>query len=366
MFRLFTLLFILLALNLNKVYSQWNQEIFQKIQEDSTLDSKWKLRGVHFLKNNEYFNRVNPGETFIGMQWIADRSFKVSDGIHADIGGFLQWDYGDKKIPSMILPVARLRIQKDRFDLVFGSLFSHIHHQMPDPLYSYESVMKRPIEYGIQFIQKRRLGRTEIWLDWRNKLLQQRGSQEELVGGFSHTSYLVGRNHLKMYIPLYALAYHRGGQNVDPTVSLVTRFNISSGLGIQWRNTFFMEALALFHSDPSPNRTQPYATGRAFWANGYWIFKKKTNEQRIALSYWRSTQLVNTLGNSIFSNVNLFDPYQQQRERELILVRYQRIMAPMGKDKPFKLDFRLEPYYDVAYSKMEFSASLHAYIGIGL
>jgi hypothetical protein len=128
-------------------------------------------------------------------------------------------------------------------------------------------------------------------------------------------------------------------------------------LGLRLRSAdtgFFIESYFLNSFDNSPTRTQPYDNGWASMSNLRFRIKK---HHQIALTWWYANEFQTTLGNTMFGNVNLKDPYAHSGVRRLAMLRYV-FSRPLAGTRLW-IDFRFEPYYDFEFKKLEFSNGLY-------
>ena len=76
-----------------------------------------------------------------------------------------------------------------------------------------------------------------------------------------------------------------------------------------------------------------------------------------AASWWFAREFVSTLGNPVFSNVNLSYVYAHEHTRRLAMLRYVYSRPILGNN--LWIDARLEPHYDLERGKAEFSHGLY-------
>lgn len=319
--------------------------------------TKWgaTFEALQFLKNNEYFNNINPGETYFGFQVKPQIHYRISNQVTFSTGALLQQNFGDPVFLSKALPIFNFRIVKNNWLYNLGNIQPNIFHNLPEPMLSYENLFTQPTEMGLQAKRTTPKMNYDAWLEWRQYLNPATNRQEMIVFGQSLEERLWRPGSSVLTMPLFATIYHRGGQALNGAGHLATRVN--AGGGLRWRNkdtSLLLESLIFEGLDNSPTLTQPYKNGWAAMANLRFRFKKY---HQIALSWWYANEFSTTLGNTIFSNANLSNPYLNSGIRRLIMCRYV-FSRPIAGNKLW-VDFRFEPYYDMDYKKTEFSNGLY-------
>jgi hypothetical protein len=121
------------------VQAQLNNKAFENRMVLEPADSGKLFLGLHFLgfgKNNEYFNTTIDGYTLFGYQLNPYLSYHISKNVRLDAGVYLQKDFGNTNY-SQTVPTLSLKVRKDNFNFIFGTLESSLNHQLIEPLYDF-------------------------------------------------------------------------------------------------------------------------------------------------------------------------------------------------------------------------------------
>jgi len=308
-----------------------------------------------FFKNNEYFNTINPGETYFGFRSQATAVFNLAPGGKAQLstGVMLQENYGGK---TQIKPVFQLSLLSySDWNYIFGTLKSGTRHGLIEPLYNYEQALFQPLEYGIQVRKNNRHLFYDGWIEWRQQLNQAANRQEVLIAG-QHLDYrLVQGKKAFISVPFQAVLVHQGGQALNPPVNISTRINAAAGLRIGKADTsLIVEFFGIQSLDNSPNPSQPWKNGWALMGNLRIRFKRY---HTLAATWWHAQEFTTTTGSPVFSNVNLNNVYANNHTRTLAMLRYVYSRPIMGSKIWF--DARIEPHYDFNRGRVEFSHGIY-------
>lgn len=318
--------------------------------------TKWgaSMEALQYLKNNEYYNNINPGATLFGFQAKGLFHYRISPNATFSAGALLQRDFGDLKGLSRGIPTFNFNIRRGFWQWNLGNISPHIHHNLAEPLMDYENIMKNPVEGGLQAVRHSKTAFYDVWLEWKQKADENKGIQERIVFGNSLEKRLLSTSTISLSLPVQAIIFHEGGQALNIASHIKTLISGAAGLRAANRDTTWLAESLLFGSmDNSPASSQPFGDGWAFMGN---LRVKPHRYHEIALSYWFSREFVSHTGNAMYSNVNLKDVYLNRNTRNLAMLRYV-FSRPIIGDKIW-VDFRLEPYYDFEYGTVEMSQGL--------
>jgi hypothetical protein len=315
-----------------------------------------------FLKNNEYFNTINPGETYFGFRTQAAAVFNLQPGGKAQLstGIMIQENYGGK---TTVKPVFQLSLKSySEWNYIFGALKSGTRHGLIEPLYNYEQTLFQPIEYGIQVRKNNNRVFYDGWLEWRQQLNPVSNRQEMLIAGQHFDYKLINGKRGFVSFPMQAILVHQGGQALNPPVNISTRINAAAGIRLGKRDTSLLaEFYALQSLDNSPNPSQPWKNGWATMTNLRIRFKRF---HTLAATWWFAREFSTTTGSPVFSNVNLNNVYANSHSRSLAMLRYVYSRPILGSK--IWIDARIEPHYDFQRGRTEFSHGLYVkYITTG-
>jgi len=318
-----------------------------------------------FVKNNEYFSNIEPGETFFGYQlyptlvWkpFKDKEFKLKGGV------FLQKNFGENTFASNT-PTFTFDYQFKHTRFVFGTLYGGLEHKLIEPLYRFERMLYDRIENGFQVIHSNKKLFADIWINWRQTANAQLNRQEILESGVSFVYLLVGDAESAFQTKLITQMtnQHKGGSSVDlPLVNhtnnaLGTEITFGNKKKLQWTfQPYFLHAL-----DHSLELRQPYKDGMGIYINGGVAHKGFS----FMASYWKGWEYFSALGTPLFNSFNYDNFYSLERERELIFFRF-IYSKPLIKHN-LKLNLRFEPIYEISTKKFQHSIGIYFLYRLGV
>ena len=337
-----------------------NAQVDNTVFEDYSLN-KPNISILQFAKNNEYAENSNPGKTFLGQQWsilplnstLRSNLFSKDLTVAYSLGLFVQFDYGDKKFPSKILPLSSITFSKINWKLRAGNLLSNTQHQLIEPLINYENTFTHPVEYGLQFFGNYKYIRFENWVDWRQLAIESVSRQEVISFGNRGRIPLIRTKFIQAGLPFAALLFHQGGENLVKPMPVTTNFNgsISMDLGLT-DSTLILNATMLKSQDISQNTTHAFKNGTAF----IFTLSSFVKSHRFYASYYKASEYFSPLAPNLFNSEKIGDPYAVSRNREFIMLRYQYLKY-FGNHLIF--DARIEPIFHLNKSLFAFSTGLY-------
>jgi hypothetical protein len=356
-------LFILLIIaSANIAYSQIQSEDLEyRLRPDSlkTGELHLSIHNFNYLRNYEYFNRIQDGYTLFGAQlepqlvYFPNKQLSVAAGIH------LRKDFGGRGIHRSY-PLFSIKYQKGHTTLINGVLEGNVHHRMVDPLYDFEKKITEPVEYGTQFIIQNEALFFDAFINWKHMIYKPSPSQEQILGGASADISLINNEKLKLGIPVQLTVFHQGGQidTVDaPLQTLVNSalgFNLSVGFQ-GFVTAFRSENYYTLYRDLSFTSVQSFQQGRGWYVNN----GIDTRLGSLMTTYWDGSGYISTEGMPLFQSVSQHISHEgfTQKNRQLLMLRYsyQQKLLPN-----LYIDFRFEPFMDLnrpGSKRIEFSNS---------
>lgn len=221
----------------------------------------------NFLKNNEYFNKLNEGYTLLGYVFQPSVSYHPGKTTRFEAGGsFLK--YSGRNNFSDIQPILRLQYQPSlAFQMVMGTLYGGTAHGLIEPLYRWEQEFMNPVENGLQFLFNTSRIKADIWLQWEKFIFRGDPFQEQLTVGTSAQWKLLPDNEkFDLTIPFQSLINHHGGQDISVDLPIQTLANYASGIKAAWKTNrklkeVGLECWVMGYSDLSPEKHQAYNSG---------------------------------------------------------------------------------------------------------
>jgi hypothetical protein len=191
----------------------------------------WQSRFVAYGDNTEFFNPYTNGETLLGVQFWSQLSYRPDARFEVLAGLFGNHQLGspdffsqtratlphgeDTTTYSPIRPILSFRYHTAHSTGVMGTLITEDRHGLIEPLYEMRLDISRPVEYGVQWLERRTHFDGEVFLNWQH--LNTPTSREIFDYG------VVARGRLTPWLTLEGQmhAKHRGGQlfNAGETVA---------------------------------------------------------------------------------------------------------------------------------------------------
>ncbi|MFP4046811.1 MAG: hypothetical protein ACLFT4_03525 [Bacteroidales bacterium] len=326
-----------------------------QFREDSS-SFYFRFDNTNFFKNNEFFNDYVKGYTLIG--WYANPSlkWKVSEKTQLTGGIHLLKYLGKGKIQD-VKPIFRVEQNlTDSLRLIMGNIFQNQNHSLIDPLYHNEKALTEPVETGIQFLMEHKIIHADIWLNWKNFILQNSPTQEEFEVGAQLSPKIISGRKLSVEIPVQFLARHRGGQidiSGEPIQS-VMNMALGSSLRFHPESTILSELRAesymALYKDISQKKQLPYEQG----AGSYSRISATLKKWEVGISYWNAKRFIPLAGNPIYSTVSRENQHFTH-SRELITGKVQY----KYDYKNATLSFDLRTYVDPIHQNLDYSFGLY-------
>lgn len=338
-----------------------------------TTGTHWGM--LHYNKDNEYLQRINPGETLFGnMAWAFITRSVAKEGdeqVLLTLGGLAKVDFGGYETKLRFNPLIQLILHAKQGILTVGSIPSHTQHLLPEPMINYDLTFKKPVEYGFQFYKNTKHLVLESWLDWRQAIDTQTFRQEIISFG-TRIEYQLFKDRAKNFHALnakasgYLLLLHKGGEGFRYQLPLANRGTYAAGFTLftQQRNTslenysstpkFKLECLAFYQKDFSPRLSQPYREGTAVMIN---MGIKLTKTQQLVLTAYQANKFTTPLGASFYQCVNENNILYFNPVRKIISARYVQQIHMISQN--FQIESRLEPIYDLDQKHLLYSLGLY-------
>ncbi len=370
MVRPFLCIVLCLIFGINFLWGQLNNPIFNGTHfndfshEGSSFYPALKLQSrsegfgfqaLHYLKNNEYMEAHNPGQTFYGVQVTGGIQKLLAEKSKVYMGALVNLPYGGFH-KTKVFPLIQLQHQfTKKQHLILGSLHGTTRHQLYEPLYNYELALTRPLEYGVQYLYKGKSFESDVWLDWRQLAIRETSQQEIISFGWRSTLHLNPNNHKhKLSIPLSSLIYHQGGESLAIGKIVQNKWNGSIGLRYDYNSNLRFESVVFGSQDFSPQLTTSFKDGHALY-NQIHVFPNKAHQ--FVISHYYAEEFFAPLGAQLFLSEQINNPYTFENYRNFIMARYQWMGVLIPETCIF--DFRLEPIWHLEKQQFAFSAGFY-------
>ncbi|MDA3904454.1 MAG: hypothetical protein PF484_00095 [Bacteroidales bacterium] len=326
-------------------------------------DISFRFESTSFLKNNEYFNDFSKGYTGIGffakptIEYYLTKNTKATAGIY-----LLKYSGIDNFTQTIPIFSIQHKLTKN-LELVFGSIYGALNHQIEEPVFRFDRYYQNNVEYGVQLLYNSSIIESDLWLNWEKFIFTSSPYQEEFVFGNNTQLKVYQSNKLNIYLPIQLLISHKGGQidsSPDPVASIV---NGMTGINLNYKinktNKLGFEPLIFIYQGwglpDSGINSQAFKSGKAL----YFKINYKNKNFDSMLGYWSSDKFIAPRGEYLFQSVSDWNNTFSQDKRKLITAKIE-IMKSVSKS--VKLILKADAYYDVM--NLDFAHSVGLYFVI--
>lgn len=339
-----------------------NDSLEYHIRPDSLKAGELDLSvyNFNFLRNYEYFNKIQDGYTLFGTQLEPQLVYYAHPRLAITAGVHLRKDFGGRGIYKTY-PLFSINYQKGNTSLINGVLEGNIHHRMVEPIFDFEKKITEPVEYGTQFIINSKKLFLDAFINWKRMIYKPSPVQEQILGGLSADVSLIKKPKVSLSLPVQLTAFHQGGQiDVNPS-PLQTLVNTAIGVKLKLPLSGFVKAFRtenyyLSYKDFSFTSVQAFSKGEGWYLN----IGMDTPYGTLVGTYWNGMDFISSNGMPLYQSVSqqINNTNYTERNRQLLILRYsyQQKLLPN-----LYLDFRFEPLMDLnrpaGSRKIEFSNS---------
>lgn len=225
---------------------------------------EWRSEFAFYGDNTEFFNPYRTGETLLGASLTTVLAFPVGPRAEVLAGAFADFRSGSEKGADQVEPVLSFRWRAATSTAVIGTLVTVERHGYLEPLQGTTLEITRPVEQGLQWIERRRRWQGEAYLNWQH--LNTADSREIFDYGF-----------VVQMRPLEWLAFegqlhglHHGGQLFQ--VGAVSNNTVwAAGLRAHWALSPRLTARAAAFGCASAGTLDPFREGRAIEGSGTYV-----------------------------------------------------------------------------------------------
>lgn len=349
-----------LCLYSTAAYAQIDYPIFRDsatLQQADTGKLTLEVEALPYLRNYEYFGDIPLSYTLFGYQLVPQLKYQLNEHFSLKGGVFLRREFGRSGYTD-IEPVLTAKYQKKSLSLLLGTLESSLNHRFIEPIYNVERFITNRLEQGAQAIINKERFWLDWYIDWEKAIEVNSPYREELTMGLSTRIGLVRSDKVQIDLPVQLLAAHKGGQIDTSGLPVETLLNTAVGVSAAFPlRSSFLKGIRTEHyyttyGDASGQKRQLYEKGRGWYSS--LVFQSKWNID-VDARYWRGDTYYGAKGGPLYSSVSQKIPGYGEKERELVFLSfiYDKQLFPN-----LFVDLRLEPYYDLRNSFMEYSYSI--------
>lgn len=354
------ILFLAALLFVVSSFAQVDYPVFKQKQIIAPEDSgrlSLNIYNLNYIHNTEYFLDIPLSGTLFGYQVMPELQYQPTSRFVIKAGLYLQKEFGRSEYTSL-LPTFSVKYKARHSSLILGNLEGNINHHFVDPIYDNKLIINEKLENGFQFQVDTKPYRHDFYINWRKAIHLGDAFKEEFDIGYTSKFNLIDKGNFKLGVPVQMLYSHKGGQ-IDITNEPLTSI-VNSGLGLSLEADMgngFLKRLVwdnhyINYKDISGYKKQPFNEGNAYLSHLLFNFSYFD----IDLRYWNAKGFINPRGNSLFSSVSEKYPGLTEKYRELLLVGF-IYNTPLFKGGDF--NFRVSPYYDFHYKKVEYSFEMY-------
>lgn len=315
----------------------------------------WRTTATLYGDNTEFFTPYRVGETLLGGQIASALEFTTGRRTEFAVGVWADHRFGDTAFADPVRPVIAFRYQGSRTWAVIGSFFPERRHGHLEPLEVTTLEITRPIEYGVQWIERRTRWDAEVYLDWQQ--LNTPDQREAFDYG------IVARAHpvrvLSVEAQLHGL--HRGGQLFDAGVPVTNNTAYALGVSVAARlGVLERSSLSVFRLWSSGNIDPNPPAGRPDQGRGWYVRGGVTPKGWFELFgiWWRGRDYLAQEGDNNYNSVGADTAFYRSRRKywEVGILRRTEVESGVTLDAEFRVH-RIDDEASVAFlgTSLEYS-----------
>jgi hypothetical protein len=280
----------------------------------SSQAAVWRNLAILYGDNTEFFTPYRVGETILGGQFQSYAAIDVGKQSRIRAGVFGDRRWGSTEFLDQVKPILSFRYEGRTSLGVFGTLETERRHGYLDPLEVSTLELTRPIEYGIQWIERRRVWDIDFYLNWQ--ALNQPNQRE--VFDYGWTLKVRPFRQLALEHQLHGL--HHGGQLFDAGVPVTN--NVASGFGATIADTLGplgLSALRVFYLRSSGNIDPTAPADRPGHGHGVWARASvhPRHVPEIFGIWWNGKDFLAQEGDNNYNSVGANPAFYRSRRRYL-------------------------------------------------
>jgi len=347
------LLTLACLISLQEIKAQIANTAFMPVNsKKSTNTLQGEFDVTTYFKNNEYFTKINPGQTYLGWQLFPKIKYSPSKKINIKGGFLFQKTFGLDT--TFIRPYFALETKIKNWKVTFGSIDNTLKHRLIEPLMDYESYYNERLEEGFEIEYNDSNKSLDLWVDWEEAITRNSENQERFFVGLKATKKVINKKKFELDLPITTTFYHKGGSinNTDSKVS--TRIGSALGLKIRLKgekNTWILDNYGLYSYDLSPSISHTFQDGYGLYLNA----GLKRKHLTYLASYWYGEEFFTPKSGPLFNSTSIEGQRIAERIRELIMLR---VIYTQHLTQDLQVDLRVEPYYDLQNSDFEYAIGI--------
>ncbi|MBL8988726.1 MAG: hypothetical protein JNJ80_20795 [Gemmatimonadetes bacterium] len=295
----------------------------------------WKNLVTVYGDNTEFFTPYREGETILGGQFASRLVVEPADqyAVHLGVFGDVRW--GSEEFLDRVRPILAFRYRTAHSLGVIGTLETDRRHGFLDALAVSTQELTRPIEYGLQWIERRRWWEAEAFINWQ--ALNTPAQRE--VFDFGGVARVRPVRQVTIEGQLHGL--HHGGQLFSADVPVTN--NAASALGIILADTLRpvgRVSLAAYRLRSTGNIDPDAPSDRPRRGRGTLlrIGVEPARGLEVFGLHWRGRDFLSQEGDNNYNSVGLDQDFYRARRKylEIGVVRRGRLDGGVELDAEFR------------------------------
>jgi hypothetical protein len=296
----------------------------------------WRNLVSLYGDNTEFFTPYRVGETILGGQFRSFAAIKVGEQstVHAGVFGDVRW--GSTKFLDEVKPILSFRHTGKTSLGVLGTLETERRHGYLDALEVSTLELTRPIEYGLQWIERKPIWDVDVYLNWQ----ALNTVNEREVFDYGWTLRVRPIRQVSLEHQLHGL--HHGGQLFDAGVPVTN--NVASGFGVTISDTLGPlgpSALRVYELRSSGNIDPSAPPERPGHGHGTWVRAsvQPRHAPEVFGVWWNGKDFLSQEGDNNYNSVGANPTFYRARRRylEFGALRRGRLDGQTTLDAEFRL-----------------------------
>ena len=321
------------------------------------------IESISFVKNNEYDSDFADGFTGIGFSLKPTLEYWASQTTKINAGAFLL-KYSGRDDFTQAIPIftVQQKLTND-LDLVLGSIYGNLNHELDEPLYRIDRFYQENVEYGLQLLYQRPKFKSDVWLAWNQFILMGDDFQEQWVAGTNSKFIPFKKDKFTLSIPFQFTLFHYGGEidtSPDPVLSIINaRIGLSLKYQINENSSFYFDpSLYLYNGVNVPDsgiHSEPFDHGSAIYLKSNFEYKNIN----LGLAYWQADQFIAPSGEYLLLSRSGKGNGVFQATRSFLNATFniQKEITPS-----IVVEFNARGYYDLEDQKFSHALGLYIFI----
>ncbi len=315
----------------------------------------WSTVATLYGDNTEFFTPYRVGETILGGQFHSMLRFRTGERTAFHLGVFGDHRSGSDEFVETVRPVISFQYRTGTSTGTLGTLLPERRRGFLDALSVSTLEITRPIEYGLEWRERRRLWDGDIYVNWQNLNLS---GQREV---FDYGWILRVRPLPVLTLESQLHGVHHGGQLFDAGVPVSN--NVASGLGavladsLRWLGK---SSLAVYRLRSSGNVDPDAPAGRPGKGHG-WLMRAAVTPrgwfELFSISWW-GRDFLSQEGDNNYNSVGADPSFYRARRKywEVGLLRRTTIDGEVTFDGELRLH-RIDHLKSIALGKSRWEYS---------